>query len=97
MAGEWRVEIEELRGDLDAYIGRVKDGETFEVTEDGLPIAALRPLSGSTSTLDRLVTEGKAWSARGRVSDLPPPIQVDDPDISRKIREALDDVRADTI
>ena len=92
-----RVDIQELRQNLSSYLERVKAGETLEVTESGRPVAVLRPLPESTRTIDRLVAEGRARPAVGKLSDLPPPIKVDDPDISRRIREALDETRADTI
>jgi hypothetical protein len=57
----------------------------------------LVPLPTSTSVIDRLVAEGRAWPANGSLSDLPPPLKIDDPDISAKIRQALDETRADTI
>jgi prevent-host-death family protein len=97
MKTEQRVGIRELRQNLSVYLERVKAGETLEVTEHGRPVAVLAPLPETTSVLERLVAEGRAWPPEGDLSDLPPPIKVDDPDISRKIREALDAVREDTI
>ena len=92
-----RVGIRELRQNLSVYLARVKEGESLEVTEHGRPVAVLAPLPESTTTIDRLVAEGRAWPAVGKLSDLPPPIKVDDPDISRRIREALDAERSDTV
>jgi prevent-host-death family protein len=92
-----RIGIRELRQNASRYIERVKAGETLEVTERGRPVAVLAPLPKPTSGLDRLIAEGRVTPATGRIEDLPPPIKVDDPDISRKIREALDETRADRI
>lgn len=92
-----RVGIRELRQNASKYIERVKAGETLEVTERGRPVAILAPLPRPMSVIERLVAEGRATPASGRIEDLPPPIKVDDPDISRKIREALDETRADRI
>ena len=75
----------------------MKAGETLEVTEHGRPVAILGPLTEPASIIERLRKEGRLLPATGRIEDLPPPIKVDDPDISRKIREALDETRADTI
>ena len=97
MADEQRVGIRELRQNLSVYIERVKAGETLEVTEHGRPVAALGPLPEPASTVDRLVAQGRAWPAERSPSDLGPPINVDDPDISRRIREALDAEREDKI
>ena len=97
MRPEQRVGIRELRQNLSVYLERVKAGETLEVTDHGRPVAVLGPLPESTGVIERLRKEGRLIPATGRIEDLPPPIKVDDPDISRKIREALDETRADTI
>lgn len=97
MASGPRVGIRELRQNLSVYLERVKDGETLEVTEHGRPVATLGPLPEPVGTLERMRREGRLTPARGSLDDLPPPIRVDDPDISRRIREALDETRADTI
>lgn len=92
-----RIGIRELRQNASKYIERVKAGETLEVTERGRPVAVLAPLPGPSSVIERLRAEGRLRPATSRLEDLPPPIKVDDPDISRKIREALDETRADRI
>lgn len=92
-----RIGIRELRQNASKFIERVKAGETLEVTERGRPVAVLAPLPETASTIERLRAEGRLRPPTGRLSDLPPPIKVDDPDISRKIREALDETRADRI
>jgi prevent-host-death family protein len=94
---EDRVGIRELRQNLSVYLERVKAGETLQVTEHGRPVAVLGPLRDGVDVLERLRAEGRITPARGSLDDLPPPIKVDDPDISRRIREALDETRADTI
>lgn len=95
--GEERVGIRELRQNLSVYVERVKAGESLEVTERGRPVAMLVPLPETTSTLERLRREGRLTPARGSLDELPPPLKIDDPDISAKIRQALDETRADTI
>ena len=97
MGFEQRVGIRELRQNLSVYVERVKSGETLEVTEHGRPVAVLAPLPETTSSLERLVAEGRVTPAEEGLSDLGPPIQVDDPEIGRRIAEALEDQRADTI
>jgi prevent-host-death family protein len=92
-----RIGIRELRQNASKYISRVKAGETLEVTEHGRPVAVLAPVPESVSVVDRLVAEGKAWPAETDPGKLPPPIRIDDPDISRKIRQAMDEEREDTI
>ena len=41
-----RIGIRELRDTLTATIRRVRNGETLEVTHDGVPVAVLAPVRG---------------------------------------------------
>lgn len=91
------VGLGDLRKNLGRYIRRVKTSETLVVTDRRRPVAILMPLPTLTSVVDRLVAEGRVWPAKGSLSDFPPPLKIDDPDISAKIRQALDETRADTI
>jgi prevent-host-death family protein len=92
-----RIGIRELRQNASKYINRVKAGETLEVTEHGRPVAVLAPLPETTSIVERLRREGRLKPAKVRLEDLPPPIRFDDPDIGRKLQEALDETREDRI
>ncbi|MBX3093029.1 MAG: type II toxin-antitoxin system prevent-host-death family antitoxin [Cryobacterium sp.] len=62
-----RVGIRELRQHASRYIDRVKSGESFEVTERGVPVAMLSPAT-PTSLLDRLIAEGAVVPGIGGVS-----------------------------
>jgi prevent-host-death family protein len=62
-----RIGIRELRDTLTATIRRVRSGETFEVTHDGVPVAVLAPLADDR--LQRLVAGG----------DLTPPAPLEQP------------------
>ncbi|MGE5635777.1 MAG: type II toxin-antitoxin system Phd/YefM family antitoxin [Nocardioidaceae bacterium] len=53
-----RIGIRELRDTLTATIRRVRNGETLEVTHDGVPVAVLAPLP--RDRVGRLVTSGDA-------------------------------------
>ena len=44
----------ELKTRLGAYLQRVRDGQTFIVTDRGEAVAELRPIGRGTSTADRL-------------------------------------------
>ena len=61
------IGVRELRQNASVYLGRVKDGESIEVTERGVPIAILSP-APSLSLFDRLVAEGAITPARGELS-----------------------------
>ena len=61
------IGVRELRQNASIYLGRVKDGESIQVTERGVPIAILSP-APSLSLFDRLVAEGAVTPARGDLS-----------------------------
>lgn len=85
-----RVGVRELRQNLSVYLDRVKDGERLVVTEHGQPVAELTPLaSGSISTLQRLIAEGRARPAKGNLASLGSPPAVDRPPGSRTVSEEL--------
>jgi antitoxin (DNA-binding transcriptional repressor) of toxin-antitoxin stability system len=51
-----RIGIRELRDTLTATIRRVRQGETLEITHDGVPVAILAPMP--TDRLDQLIAVG---------------------------------------
>ncbi len=53
-----KVGVRELRQNLRVYLRRIDQGERFEVTDRGTPVALLIPLPVSLSPLERLVAEG---------------------------------------
>jgi prevent-host-death family protein len=59
-----QIGVRELRQNASVYLERVKDGESLEITQRGVPIAVLSPAPGP-SLIDRLIAEGKATPARG--------------------------------
>jgi prevent-host-death family protein len=62
-----RIGIRELRDTLTATIRRVRNGETLEVTHDGVPVAVLAPLP--SHRVRRLEAGG----------DVTPPTPLDEP------------------
>lgn len=54
-----RIGIRELRQHASRWLRRVEQGESFEVTDRGRPIAALTPLQSSETELARLVLAGR--------------------------------------
>jgi prevent-host-death family protein len=88
---ERRVGIRELRDNLTALMRRVRNGETIEVTYDGVPVALISPLVPSNS--ERLVNAGLATPARRRFDpDRITPRPVTGPVTAS---EALEEDRAD--
>jgi antitoxin (DNA-binding transcriptional repressor) of toxin-antitoxin stability system len=55
-----RISIGELRDSLTATIRRVRQGETLEVTDDGVPVAILAPIPDDR--IQRLLAAGEAKS-----------------------------------
>jgi len=90
-----RVGVRELRQNLSVYLRRVKDGESLEVTEQGATLVRVVPATTGSPVLDRLIAEGRARPAPGRLADLPPPEPPQPGEIS--ISEALQEQREERI
>ncbi len=85
--------VRELRQNLSVYLRRVKEGEAFEVTEYGRPVALLRPPPRSDDLIDRLEAEGKlARRASGDLLELGPPLKLQ---LDRPLSEILQEMRDD--
>ena len=68
------VGVRELRQNLSVYLDRVKLGETLSVTEYGQVVAILAPLpANKLTTLERLVSEGRALPPTRSLRGLPSP------------------------
>ena len=91
-----RVGVRELRQNLSRYLGEVKQGETFVVTERGREVARLTPSGPEDSPIACLVAERGATMPRGNLlenvaeSDLSP---AGGPPSS----EVLEEIRADRL
>lgn len=88
MASNQQVGVRELRQNLSKYLRRVSEGESFEVTEHGQPVAILAPLPGRNSALERLMASGRVVPARLDLAELgPPPDRPRDMPISEALAE----------
>lgn len=58
------VGVRELRQNLSRYLGQVKEGESFVVTERGREVARLTPSGPADSPLARLAAERGATMPR---------------------------------
>ena len=84
-----RVGVRELRQNLSVYLQRVKEGETLEVTERGLPVAELRPRSAAP-----LSKIGRITPAKTRPRDIPyppPPSDPTAPTLSEMLQQMRDE------
>jgi prevent-host-death family protein len=89
-----RVGVRELRQNLSRWLRRVENGESFEVTDRGRPVAQLTPLAPEDDVLARLVAQGRiARVGKGSLSDLgpPPPRREGEPSISDVLQELRED------
>jgi prevent-host-death family protein len=68
-----RVGVRELRQNLSVYLDRVRAGERLEVTDRGLPVAALIPLPAPATALERLVATGRIRPPDADLLELRPP------------------------
>jgi prevent-host-death family protein len=90
-----QVGVRELRQNLSKYLARVLQGETLEVCDRGRPVALLRPLPAEQSARLRLVAEGRLIAAGGSLRNLEAPVR--NPELARRIAEALEEVREDRL
>lgn len=87
-----RVGVRELRQNLSIYLDRVKDGETLEVTEHGIPVAELRPRTEDPiNPIDRLIAEGRITPAKHSHKDLGPPPKMPGRPLSEILQEMRDE------
>ena len=89
-----RVGARRLRHELSDILKRVWEGESFEITDRGKPVARLVPLPERESLWDRLVADGKIIPASRPFHPLPKPIRVRNPKMT--ISEALELQRDDS-
>jgi len=64
------VGVRELRQNLSRYLGQVKEGESFVVTERGREVARLSPFGPPDSPLARLVADRGATMPRADLLSL---------------------------
>lgn len=91
-----RIGIRELRQNASRYIERVKGGQSFEVTDRGVPVAMLTP-AAKPSSFDRLVATGAIIPASEDLGSWlreNPPIRADS---GLTTEQALDELREERL
>lgn len=53
-----RIGVRELRQHASRWLRRVAEGETYEITVRGVPVARLSPVAPPEGVLERLAAEG---------------------------------------
>lgn len=87
-----RVGVRELRQNLSVYLDRVKDGETLDVTEHGVPVAELRPRpEDPIAAFDRLIAEGRITPAKSRDRNIGMPPNIPGRPLSEILQEMRDE------
>ena len=90
-----RVGVRDLRQNLSVYLRRIGDGEIFEVTERGRPVAVLRPLAAADDPISRVEAEGRIFRrATGDPRKLPRPLPAGK---GKPLSEILDEQREDRV
>ena len=69
------IGMRQLRLELPRLIERVRNGETIEITERGVPVARLVPLPGRQTILDRMIADGRVRPAIRPFHTIPPPLK----------------------
>jgi prevent-host-death family protein len=69
-----RIGVRELNQNTSQVLARVSSGETIEITDRGRPVARLVPVDDDTSTLNRLVSSGRAVAPTGTGPVVLPPV-----------------------
>ena len=95
------IGVRELRQNASKYLDRVKQGESIEVTERGVPIAVLGPVPAeNVSLVDRLIAEGRMTPAKHDLREWlekNPPIPADPDYDGPTMAQILDELREEKI
>ena len=93
------IGVRELRQHASQWLRRVAEGETYEITVRGVPVARLSPVAPPGGALERLADEGLASLAAESFEEaferLGPPIEVasEVPSPSERLAELRRDER----
>lgn len=90
------VGVRELRQNLSRYLIKVKEGESFVVTERGREVARLMPSGPADSPIARLVAERGATMPRGDLLSAVPGSQAP-PAVGPPSLEILDELREERL
>ena len=94
------IGVRELRQNASKYLERVKRGESIQITDRGVPVAMLSPVSGQKkSRYDELVEQGVIVPGTGDLAEiLAEPLLPTDPDYDGpSIAQILDELREDRL
>ena len=96
-----RIGVRELRQNASKYLDRVKQGESIEVTERGVPIAVIGPVpTVKKSRVQELIDEGRMTPRRGDFAEwlaANPPAPIDPEYGGPSIADLLDEQREERL
>jgi prevent-host-death family protein len=87
-----RVGVRELRHNLSAWLRRVREGEAFEVTDRGTPVAVLAPLPRESDPITLLERRGQVARRGDGTPFVVPTLRSPQP-----TEELLDELREDKV
>jgi len=85
------VGIRALKQNASAIVARAAAGELIVITDRGRPVAQITPLP--KSRLQQLIDAGLATPAKGKLSDLGPPVHVPGVSLSEDIIKMREEER----
>ena len=85
------VGVRELRQNLSVYLARLSTGTVFRVTDRGRAVALLIPLPADATTVERLVSTGRAAAASRDLASLGRPTARTTTSVSKALRDIRDD------
>lgn len=68
-----RIGIRELRQYASQWLRRVRQGQSFEITDRGRPLALLVPIR-EQGVVERLIASGQMRPATGNLAEVGPPL-----------------------
>ena len=71
-----QISVRDLRQQASKWLREAQEGETFEITDRGRPVARLTPLP-PPSSLEELEARGLLSHAQGDLLDLGPPLPLE--------------------
>ena len=96
-----QIGVRELRQNASKYLDRVKQGESIEVTERGVPVAVIGPVQTvKKSRVQELIDEGRMTPGRGDFAawlGANPPAPIDPNYSGPSIAQILDEQREERL
>ncbi len=91
-----RIGVRELRQHASRWLRRVAEGETYEITVRGVPVARLSPVAPPGGVLERLAAEGLVTLATADLDEVMERLEpIEIPPGEQSLSERLAELRRD--